>query len=1154
MSDAIVTAPLLPSLCGRTMSGVEALAILPQVQAELDRLAGRKTRGYVSGYRGSPLGNLDMAFERVRGQLDASGIVFEPAINEEAAATAVWGTQQVHLVGDSDVEGVFAMWYGKGPGVDRATDALKHGNHAGTHPAGGVLVVAGDDHPGKSSTVAHQSEPALAACHIPCLYPANVSEIIEYGLLGWELSRRSGLWVALKCVNETVEQSGVIDFDVTRFLPGGRPPPDRAPFGGGYRSPMDMEKSVRRDRLPAVTQFARQAGLDITTVGDATAAHNRLTIVTSGKAHGDVLRALDRLGLTDQRCRQLGVAVFKAGLVWPLDPAALQAVSAFAAELLFVEEKGAFLEVQACQSLINAERRPRVVGKVDDDGEPLLPSDEQVESLRIAEVIHDRLGRLGLVDPQLDEAASALRTLRTTLAQRAPATPRMPYFCSGCPHGSSTRVPPGSQAMAGIGCHAMAVYLRTDTLLPTQMGGEGMNWNGLRHFTSTRHMFQNLGDGTYFHSGLLAIRSAVSAGANITYKILYNDAVAMTGGQAFEGPLSVARIAEQVLAEGVARCVIVSADPADLADRHPVLPAGVDVFPRAELMAVQAALRDTPRCTVLIYDQPCAAELRRKRTRGLIAKPAKRVFINPNVCEGCGDCSAQSTCISIRPKPTAEGVKREIDQSACNLDFACVGGFCPSFITVKGGVFKGGAAPVAAAPSDADLPEPRPRFAAADGLSIILAGIGGTGVISVARLLAEAAKADGLATSSFDMTGLSQKNGAVFSHLRIGGAPRFHAMPKIGPGEADLVLGLDLLAAAAGDASISVQRARSWLVANSDLEPDARFQVDHSQLPAPAAQMERLVDDFGAARTLFVDARTRAIAACGDAMASNLVVVGAALQAGLLPILPGTLDRLIAQGGPQSEKNRLALIAGRAAVASVAADRNWPAGDAAGFAARSLDDLVRSEARALETYQDRAYADRYLRAMARLRARISAIGADPDPLLPLIARNYAAIMRYKDEYVVARMLSDKTFLQSIRAQYDGSIKLYYHLAPPFLTAFLKSQQPRKMEISGAIRPLLAILKKGKFLRGSRLDPFGYSHDRKLERELLAKYEAFLDAISTDLAVDDMDWAVAMAACPETVRGYGHVKQARFDDAMQRWKELSRARPSLRAAQLSSVAQ
>jgi len=870
-----------------------------------------------------------------------------------------------------EVDGVFAMWYAKGPGVDRSGDVFRHANLAGTTEHGGVLVVFGDDHPGKSSTVAHQSEQALAANLIPVLYPANVEEILEYGLHGWAMSRYTGLWVGLKTVNETVETTATVP-----VLPGGpailapnapddgvdiRPQPD---YG-----PQRDETVVIRHRLPRVHDYARANLLDRRRLG---AAGARLGIVTSGKAYTDLVDALALLGIDEDRARTLGLSVYKVGLIWPLEPVGLRGFAAGCEELLFVEEKRAFIEDQAAKLLINDKEAPRFSGKNDPQGEVLLPSDVQLDPATIAAALLRRLEALGLADAALRQAGERVAVAKPAVVD--PAQPkRLPYFCSGCPHNSSTKVPEGSVAMSGIGCHSMAMWMNRNTLKPVQMGAEGTNWIGLSHFTTTRHVFQNLGDGTYSHSGLLAIRAAVQAGVNITYKILANDAVAMTGGQPVEGALSTEMIVRQVLAEDIARCMVVTDDLARTAVSVP----GVSLVPRAELARVQQELSAIPGVTVLVYEQVCAAEKRRRRKRGLFPDPAKRVFINERVCEGCGDCSVASNCVSVQPLETELGRKRRIDQSNCNKDFSCIEGFCPSFVMVQDPKLRK-ADRTAADPKAlfADLPAPAASALSAP-YNILITGIGGTGVITIGALLGMAAHVEGLACSTLDFTGLSQKNGAVMSHVRLAPASDMLTTVRIAPGNANLILGCDLVVATSVPALSRAERGVTRAVVNADLLPTASFVID-PDIDFEASSMRDALNGAVTPGDLdILDATGLATALMGDSIATNAFMLGFAFQRGAIPLSLEAILKAIELNGAAIEMNKTAFSWGRLAAHDlqrvVSAARFKNAGTAP--AKKTLDEAIAFRAKFLTDYQDAAYAKRYLDDVARVRTAETGGGA-----------------------------------------------------------------------------------------------------------------------------------------------------------------------------------
>ena len=1126
------------------INGTQALVRTLLLQRELDQRAGLNTAGFVSGYRGSPLGTFDMAMWRAKEHLERAQVTFQPGVNEELAATAIWGTQQLDNLPGARVDGVYGMWYGKGPGVDRCGDVFKHANHQGAHPRGGVLVVCGDDHPGKSSTVAHQSEQALSASLIPCLYPASVQEFIEFGLKGWALSRYSGLWVGFKVVNETIEQTCTVDLARPSIcLPDKGELAEAATSAMGYVPPIQREIAVRRKRLPLVHRFVRANGLDRKILGDDNAP---LGIVATGKAYQDVLQAFQLLGMDTGRAERLGIAVYKVGCIWPLEPTGISEFASGRKELLFVEEKAAFVELQAAEILYNAPVRPVITGKRDPEGRALLPAEVPLEPGIVARAIVARLEALGRAD---DELRTFLANIDQGVAPASgpPQATRIPYFCSGCPHNTSTKLPEGSFGMAGIGCHGMAVFARQDTMFPGQMGGEGANWIGLSRYTKTPHVFQNLGDGTYYHSGHLAIRAAVAAGINITYKILYNEAVAMTGGQPVDGPISVAEISHQVVHEGVKKCVVVTDNPAAY-DSAAGLAAGVEVRHRDDLESIQREFREIPGCTVIIYVQTCAAEKRRLRKRRRMVDPSKRLFINDAVCEGCGDCSVQSTCVSIQPLPTEFGLKRRIDQSSCNKDYSCAKGFCPSFVTVLGGRPSRPGSDAITGPLAADLPSP-PAEPSGEierrGYNVMIAGVGGTGVITVGAVLAMAAHLEGKACSVYDMTGLSQKNGAVYGHLRIARMPSALAAQRLGIGDADLVLGFDLVAALSGDALPTYRKGRTRVVGDARVTPTAAFQFNPDGKADGRILQSRLGVLAGEERCEFIDATGMAVALCGDTIAANFFVVGFALQKGLLPLGAEAIEKALELNGVAVDLNRRALRLGRLWAHDADRIRGVLSDSAAGLLAdlpadQELNTLVATRKAFLTAYQDKDYARRYEALVERVRAAEQAMGGGSDELAKAVARYYAKLLAYKDEYEVGRLYADPAFLQKLEQQFEPGYKLRFNLAPPILgqrdpvTGHL-----RKREFGAWVLPVFRVLAKLRILRGTRLDIFGYFPERRRERKLIAEYEELVARILSELGSSNYAIAVELASIPEKIRGFGHVKERALVQAREQQERLMR---------------
>ncbi|MHA3794356.1 indolepyruvate ferredoxin oxidoreductase family protein [Sphingomonas sp. YL-JM2C] len=1105
------------------INGTQAIARVMLDQKRIDAANGWRTAGYVTGYRGSPLGNVDSLMWSIGDRLDAADIRFQPGINEDIAATAVRGTQQLDAVPDPLWDGVFAAWYGKGPGVDRSGDALKHGNYAGAHPKGGVLIFYGDDHGGKSSTVAHHSEQAIAAALIPSLYPADAGEILRFGLLGLALSRYSGSWVGIKCVNEVVEQTLSVDIDLPGFAPV-LPMAGPLPAGGiharaGVFGPLQEEVLVTDHRLPLVRRFVRANGIDRTIFR---AGRPRLGIITAGKSHADTMRALSLLGLDADRAAVLGLSLYKLGCIWPVEPEGLREFAAGQQSLLVVEEKKAFVEQQVAAILINQPDRPLLLGKQAEDGSALFHSAIPLTPAGIAVAIADRLERLGLLDAELGAA-------RDRLSAQAPvangAMPRRsPFFCSGCPHNRSTRIPDGSLSMTGIGCHTMAHFVRPEqALLPTQMGGEGGNWIGLAPFTGTRHMFQNMGDGTYYHSGLLAIRAAVAAGVNITYKILYNDAVAMTGGQPVDGPISVAEIVQQVRHEGVCEVVLVSDDPArHRADPH--LPGGLRIEHRDDLDTVQRHLRDVPGCTVLIYEQTCAAEKRRRRKRGRYPDPPKRLFIATGVCEACGDCSEQSTCVSLTPVPTPFGAKRQIDQASCNKDYSCLNGFCPSFITVEGAEPRRGQDVMIGEAELAGLPEPEPAALRLEGHGILLAGIGGTGVITVGAILGMAAHIEGKAASLFDMTGLAQKNGAVFSHVRIAAEPGRLDAQRLGAGETDLLIAFDAVAALSPEAADTLAAGRTRAVINSAVVPTVAFQFDRDAVPDGRAVLDRLGGLLAAKDVMPVDAAALAAEKLRDPMAANLILIGMAAQQGLLPVGVAAIEQAIGLNAVSVKSNLTAFRLGRLAAAR--AEDLAAASPSSADDPEILDALVDRHAAHLVAYQGPTLAARYRSLVDRVaRTEAKLIGGRSD-LASVVARTYGRLLAYKDEYEVARLLTDPALDRALESAFEAGGRISYNLAPPILGGRPVNGRPRKRAFrAGTIRPLLHLLKHLKGLRGTPFDLFGHTAERRMERRLAFDYEALVERVLERLDPANLDAARSLLGLAAMIRGFGPVKQA-----------------------------
>ena len=1116
------------------LTGTQALTRLPMLQHQRDQAQNLNTGCFISGYRGSPLGMLDKSLWEARDFLKQNAIHFQPGLNEELAATAVWGSQQTNLFPGAKYDGVFAMWYGKGPGVDRSGDVFKHGNAAGVSPHGGVLLLAGDDHGCKSSTLPHQSEHAFIAASIPVLNPANVQEILDYGIIGWELSRYSGCWVALKTIAENVDSSAVVEVDPLRVKT--RIPDDfELPEDGVHirwpDPPLAQEKRLNLYKIYAARAFARANNLNQVMLDSP---NPRLGIITTGKSYLDVRQALDDLGLDEALCASVGLRVLKVGMSWPLEPVSVHEFAQGLDEILVVEEKRSILEDQLTGQLYNwpVSKRPRVVGEFDEHGTSLLPNLSELTPAMIARVIAKRLAPIYTSD-SIQARLAFLSAKEKALAARNYDTVRTPHYCSGCPHNTSTKVPEGSRAAAGIGCHYMVQWMDRRTETFTQMGGEGVNWIGQAPFTETPHMFQNLGDGTYFHSGSLAVRAAVAAGVNITFKILYNDAVAMTGGQPIDGELRVDQLSRQIADEGVKRIALVSDEPDKYPTRDTFAPI-TSFHHRRDLDAVQRELREFKGVSVIIYDQTCATEKRRRRKRGKLEDPAKRAFINPAVCEGCGDCGEKSNCLAVMPLETELGRKREIDQNACNKDFSCVEGFCPSFVTVHGGGLRKPEA-VGASLDPAQLPEPQ-RPGLDRPWNVLIPGVGGSGVTTLGALLGMAAHLEGKGCTVLDQAGLAQKFGPVVTHIRIAAKQDDIYAVRIAAGETDLLLGCDLVVAAGDDSLTRLNDQISHAVINSHESATAEFTRNpDAQVPGKAMR-EALIDAVGAEKTHFIDATRLATRLLGDSIATNLFLLGFAYQQGLLPLSAEAIEKAITINGVSTELNLQAFRWGRRAVLErdVVEKLARPA-EMAEPICQTLEEIVDWRVDFLTRYQNAAYAKRYRDKVEQVRALDA---ADDLALSKAVARYYFKLLAYKDEYEVARLYSEPEFRQQLEAQFEGDYKLQFHLAPAWLAKRDSTTgEPRKRELGPWVLNAFNVLAKLKFLRGTPLDVFGYGHDRRVERQLISEYERNLDELLSQLKPTNYRTAVAIAALPELIRGYGPVKERSIAKARQQEKLL-----------------
>jgi indolepyruvate ferredoxin oxidoreductase len=1141
------------------VTGYQALIRATLMQQERDRLAGLNTAGYVSGYRGSPLGGLDQQFMRAKATLERHNVLFQSGLNEDLAATAIWGTQQAELRGEGKYDGVFGMWYGKGPGVDRTGDVFRHANFAGSSKNGGVLALMGDDHTAESSTTAHQSEFHFVDVMIPILNPAGVQEFIDYALYGWAMSRFCGSWVALKCMHETVESTGVVEagLDTLKIVIPGDDAFKMPPGGLNIRlvdGILDMEARLHDYKRDAMLAFVHANKINkIITSGGPNA---RIGIITVGKSYLDVRQAFDQLGIDEVKCNDLGIRLFKIGCPWPISRAELRDFAKGLELIIVVEEKRSLIEVQVREELYGIPNPPVVIGKRDEKEEWLFPVKGALDPHDIAIAVGERVLRRGHVE-EIANKVSRLKQAQSAVHAMTDVSARTPYFCSGCPHNSSTVVPQGMRAYAGIGCHFMSQWMDRNTLGWTHMGGEGANWIGEAPFSKRNHVFQNLGDGTYNHSGYLAIRAAAASGVNVTYKILFNDAVAMTGGQRNDGGLTVPIIARQVAAEGAKKIVIVTDEP----KKYPSgtdWPPGITIHHRDELMAVQTGLADVPGLTVLIYDQTCAAEKRRRRKRGQFPDPDKRVVINELVCEGCGDCGVQSNCVSVQPLETEWGRKRTIDQSSCNKDFSCLRGFCPSFVTVEGAKLKRGKG----VDAPADLP-PLPQPAHPEigqTYSIIVTGVGGTGIVTIGGVLGMAAHLEGKGVGIIDQAGLAQKGGAVYSHIRIARKPEdIHAI-RVAAGECDLVLGGDMVVVGNKKVLSTAKLGGTTMVINTAeiLPGDFTRNADFS---LPTERLKRAIRTAaGAEKTRFVDATRLATALLGNSIGANIFMVGYAYQLGALPLSAESIEKAIELNGEAVPMNLAAFQFGRRAAHDLASVEALvkPAPEAASDARRlsqSFDETVARRVDFLTAYQNADYAARYRKLVDQAKTAEAANAPGKTGLADAVARYLFKLMAYKDEYEVARLYAGPEFLAQVKNEVAGeNLTLKFHLAPPLLA----KKDPvtgvaKKMTFGPWMLPAFRMLAKLKVLRGTAFDIFGYSEERRTERKLIADYEAMLAEIMGKLTPENHHVAVGLANIPEKIRGFGHVKArhlvaAKADEAALLEQFRSGKTPVLKAAE------
>ena len=1103
------------------LNGTQALVRLMLMQKERDRHAGLNTAGYVTGYRGSPVGAVDLWMGRSKGVLEPNDIKFHPGLNEDLAATALWGSQQAELRGEGTHDGVFGLWYGKGPGVDRTGDVMRHANMAGTSPHGGVLMAMGDDHTGESSTVLHQSDWAMVDAYIPVLSPAGVQEILDYGIYGYGLSRFSGVWAGLKVMKDTVEATSVVD---------GRPDrmslvtPDFDMPEGGLNIRLIDDRIPQEARMIdhkrfAAEAYARANRIDKRMWGKPGA---KIGFVAAGKNWLDLVHALNLLGIDADEAERLGISTYKVGQTFPLDMTSFHEWAEGLDLVIVVEEKRKLIEVQIKEAIFDDRRGRRVYGwhKGDtwENGRrlELFPTRYALDPIMIAE----KIGGILIEEGRGTEAVKAGLTMLADAksADNAPdIAARLPYFCSGCPHNTSTKLPDGSRAYAGIGCHYMVQWMDRSTIGSTQMGGEGANWIGEAPFSTTEHVFQNLGDGTYNHSGILAIRAALAAGTNITYKILYNDAVAMTGGQTNEGGLNAVRIAEEIKAMGVEHAFMVYDDKEDV--DLPAFPKGMTHHTRDELLSIEEKCKDIKGVSVILYIQTCAAEKRRRRKRGLFPDPDKRVFINTDICEGCGDCGIQSNCVSIVPVETELGRKRAIDQSSCNKDFSCVNGFCPSFVTVEGAQLK------KAATAEIDLPDlPQPTLPTIEGtFNTVITGVGGTGVVTIGAIMAQAAHIDGKGVGMMEMAGLAQKGGAVTVHVRLANAPADISAIRVATGECDALIGCELVVSAASTTLGLTKTGHTGAVVDSHETVTGEF-TQNTDFAIPGDRLELSLQARLRENLSMFDATELARVLMGDSIFSNMMVLGGSWQAGNVPLSYEALMHAIDLNGQAPERNKRAFELGRWAVLHPEEVEKYVTGEVV-EKPKTLAEMIDFRAEHLVEYQNQALADRYRQLVGRM----------PEALQEPVAKSYHKLLAYKDEYEVARLLCDTR--AKAEAEFDGELKLTYHLAPPMLGGTDPNGRPKKRGFGGWFETAAPWLARMKGLRGTSIDPFARAEERKTERALIAEFEADMNAILAGLNDGNMALAEELIALPQSIRGFGPVKEESVTRAKARRAEL-----------------
>ncbi|MBL4802155.1 MAG: indolepyruvate ferredoxin oxidoreductase family protein [Emcibacter sp.] len=1123
------------------LTGTQALVRIPMLQAEADKKRGLNTAGFISGYRGSPLGNYDRELWQASKLLEQHKVKFQPGINEELAATAVVGSQQVETSEFADYDGVFGIWYGKGPGVDRASDALKHGNSFGSSPHGGVLAIAGDDHGAVSSSMNHQSEQIMMSWMMPVLAPSNLLDYLNFGLYGIAMSRYSGCWSGFIATSEVLESAATVNMDLVKdeFITPEHVGYDKGALHYRWPDPFPLVEGRLIDhKLKAVHAFVRANPID-KLIWDCTKnfpAKKPLGIVSCGKGHLDLIQAFANAGIDQDTAEKSGISIYKIGLTWPLEPQGLIAFASQFERIVVVEEKRSFVEAQIRDIFYNMppDQRPVIVGKNNESGVQILDPVGEISPEEVLSALTPYLQKIGLKDnlDKLNQQASAKLTEIQSIENK---DFRTPYYCSGCPHSTSTKVPEGSRAMLGIGCHFMAGAMNRNTGSLTQMGGEGVNWIGQSKFTHEGHIFQNLGDGTYYHSGLLAIRQSVAAKTNITYKILYNDAIAMTGGQPLEGTLTVDQISRQIHNEGVHPIYVVTDEPDKYKSSAKFAP-GVTIHHRDELDDIQRKLRETKGVSGLIYDQTCAYEKRRRRKKKQYPDPPKRVFINNLVCEGCGDCSTASNCVSIVPVTTELGRKRAIDQSNCNKDYSCVNGFCPSFVTVHGGAVKKGSRTNPEQLMD-QIPSPTlPEFNG--DYDIMITGVGGTGIVTIGQIMVMAAHLEGKGASVLDFTGFAQKGGSVISYLRLCENAKDLKAVRIGTGATDLLLGCDMVVSGSPEALRTLKKDKSSVILNTQKIQTGQFVLNRDADIHDDLIYRNITSVVGEASLDRVDATKIATALMGDSIATNMFLFGYAWQKGTIPLSLEAIYRAIELNGVAVDNNKHCFCWGRIAATDmtlVEQSLSQPIKDDSPLTA--LADIVRYRADFLTAYQDQALADKYTNKVNEIRDLEESLGGKNHSLSKAVARNYFKLLAIKDEYEVARLYTNGEFERKIHQQFEGDFKIHFHMAPPLLARKDSKGHLRKMEFGGWMFKALKLVARLRGLRGTIFDIFGRTAERKMERQLIRDYENMLEEICKTLTKDKILTATAIASTASEIRGFGHVKEKAVEVSIKKTAHL-----------------